>query len=124
MATDGGCPELNGTIYTPRKGNGKPYSNASFMKLCSTDFSDVILSYRSNDILRVRVESLDQCIQICAKYNLSYRVAMAENVPTPGDSLCQAVSLVKRRRFGLLTSPRKSLANNLPTSRTLLLLEE
>ncbi|KAK4647700.1 uncharacterized protein QC761_103685 [Podospora bellae-mahoneyi] len=64
VTTDGGCPELNGTIYTPREGNGKPYSNASFMKLCSTDFSDVILSYRSHDILRVRVESLDQCIQI------------------------------------------------------------
>ncbi|KAK4658679.1 hypothetical protein QC762_103685 [Podospora pseudocomata] len=28
VATDGGCPELNGTIYTPREGNGKPYSNA------------------------------------------------------------------------------------------------
>ncbi|KAK4672510.1 hypothetical protein QC763_103685 [Podospora pseudopauciseta] len=93
VATDGGCPELNGTIYTPREGNGKPYSNASFMKLCSTDFSDVILSYRSHDILRVRVESLDQCIQICAEYNLSYRVALAEMF------LPQGIVFIKLRRW-------------------------
>ncbi|KAK4181326.1 hypothetical protein QBC36DRAFT_306513 [Triangularia setosa] len=96
LATDGGCPGINGTIYTPREGDGKPYANANFLKLCSTDFSDVVLSYRLHDILRVRVETLDQCIQICAEYNLSYHVAIAEGVPPPGNSVCRAVSLKKK----------------------------
>ncbi|KAK0747981.1 hypothetical protein B0T21DRAFT_343694 [Apiosordaria backusii] len=96
LATDGGCPGINGTIYTPREGDGKPYENANFLKLCSTDFSDVVLAYRLHDILRVRVETLDQCIQICAEYNLSYHIAMAEGVPPPGNSFCRAVSLVKK----------------------------
>ncbi|KAH6845643.1 hypothetical protein B0I37DRAFT_417167 [Chaetomium sp. MPI-CAGE-AT-0009] len=98
--TDGGCPDINGSAFTPRDAEGKTIPLGagepaqSFMRYCSTNWPagarwgnpDV------RDIMKVYQPSLEDCIAACASYNVGYKA----NAGGDMTGLCRAVTVVKK----------------------------
>lgn len=101
--TDEGCPNINGTAYTPVDASGKAIqldaggAAQSFLRYCDTNWpagSD----YGNpgiHDIMKMYLPSLEDCITACASYNQNYRANLDRGIGDSGSGLCRAVSIVK-----------------------------
>lgn len=69
------CPSSNNTLYSA--------GGALFRKLCSNDF----LNANSQDVVNQPTDSLNDCIDLCAGYNLDNETAIAAG----RDTVCNAV---------------------------------
>lgn len=102
--TDGGCPDINGSAFTPRDaaGNTIPLSAGepaqSFLRYCSTNWPAGAKFGNPDvrDLMKVYQPSLEDCIAACASYNVNYK-ANAGGDPT---GLCRAVTVVKKGKLG------------------------
>jgi hypothetical protein len=104
---DAGCPNINGTFYTPSDASGKLiaiqsdgiYSDQIFVQLCNTNYPSGAEYGNPGiyDILKMYVPSLEDCITACAYYNRQYQINQAKGVPRTG--LCKSVAIVKAGRL-------------------------
>lgn len=103
--TDEGCPNINGTAYTPVDASGKaiPLSGAaggaaqSFLRYCDTNWPSGpdYGNPRIHDIMKLYLPSLEACITACAAYNFNYEANRAKGIGSQEGGLCRAVSIVK-----------------------------
>ncbi|KAK8863334.1 hypothetical protein PGQ11_009569 [Apiospora arundinis] len=102
--TDGGCPSINGSRYTPPDGAVAGESAArgiilqgqtsaqSFVRLCNTNFSGFRKANPGMvDLLEFFAETFDACMTACAEYNRQYQEH--EQANTSPEGWCKAVSL-------------------------------
>ncbi|KAK3299565.1 uncharacterized protein B0H64DRAFT_355768 [Chaetomium fimeti] len=97
--TDGGCPDINGSSFTPRDASGKtmPLSAGepaqSFLRYCSTNWPSGARYGNPGlrDIMKVYQPSLEDCIAACASYNVNYKANAGGDLT----GLCRAVTVVK-----------------------------
>jgi hypothetical protein len=105
--TDGGCPDINGSSFTPRdaSGNTIPLSAGepaqSFLRYCSTNWPSGAEFGNPDvrDIMKMYQPSLEDCIAACASYNVDYKA----NAGGDSTRLCRAVTVVKKRKLGPLS---------------------
>jgi hypothetical protein len=105
--TDEGCPNINGTAYTPIGPNGKALPLQSggpaqqFLRLCSTNWpaGPAYGNPGVHDIMKMYLPSLEACITACAEYNVNLERNLGQGIGVvAGESgLCRAVSVVKTR---------------------------
>ncbi|KAK4136678.1 hypothetical protein BT67DRAFT_187736 [Trichocladium antarcticum] len=98
--TDGGCPDMDGTAYTPLDAGGRAIAlraggAQAFRRLCATNYPSGALygNPRIHDIVKLWLPSLEACIGACAAYNLAYEANAAGRVAAGG--LCRSVAVVK-----------------------------
>lgn len=95
-----GCPNNNGTSFSPLDAEGKAIplgaGAQSFLRLCNTNWPGGA-TYGNpgvHDIMKVYVPSLEDCITACASYNINYQANA--DIGAAAGGLCRAVSIVKK----------------------------
>ena len=72
------CPSSNNTIYSPAD------SGMGFRKLCRASF----LNSNSPNVVSQQAASLDECIDMCAGYDITNRTAIAAGSSTVCNAVC------------------------------------
>lgn len=106
IPTDGGCPKIDGTDYTPTDGKGKEIPLGAdkvvqtFVRHCETNWpaGGEYGNPRVHDIMKFYVPSLEDCITACASYNRNYEENIARGIGHYEGGLCRAVTVVKTRK--------------------------
>jgi hypothetical protein len=75
------CPSSNNTLYSA--------GGALFRKLCSNDF----LNAKSQDVVNQPTGSLNDCINLCAGYNLDNETAIASGRETVCNAVCRRATI-------------------------------
>lgn len=99
--TDGGCPGINQTTYTPTNAGGKGMAVGNgdaqvFRQLCEVNYPSGAAYGNPGlyDILKVYVPSFEECMALCAAHNQAYSVNLANgNVRSGG--YCRSVAMIK-----------------------------
>jgi hypothetical protein len=76
------CPSSNNTLYNAE--------GALFRKLCSNNF----LNANSQDVVNEPANSLNDCINFCAAYNLNNETAIAAGTDTVCNAVCWRATIV------------------------------
>lgn len=98
--TDGGCPRINGSTYTPTDADGSQIVPPGgqepqiFQVLCDTNYPSgaVYGNPTAFDLLKLYTATLDDCITACAAWNLAYPNSGLTDGAT-GE--CRGVALIK-----------------------------
>ncbi|KAJ8130957.1 hypothetical protein O1611_g2666 [Lasiodiplodia mahajangana] len=96
--TDGGCPVINGTTYTPHNSTGGTISLGdgtapqSFVQVCDTNWPAGEGNGNPNvvDLLVAYLPTLEDCAALCAQYNVAHRL----NGGATG-GYCRSVNILK-----------------------------
>ncbi|KAL2882867.1 hypothetical protein SGCOL_001557 [Colletotrichum sp. CLE4] len=100
--TDGGCPSINTTTYTPTDADGKAtkigtgYSTQTFRQLCEVNYPSGA-AYGNPalyDILKVYVSTFEECMALCAAHNQAYGSNLASGDVKAG-GYCRSVAMIK-----------------------------
>ncbi|KAK4147862.1 uncharacterized protein C8A04DRAFT_24421 [Dichotomopilus funicola] len=102
--SDGGCPGVNGTAFTPLDAHGKPMPIAAngpgqtFRRLCRTNWPSGHQYHNPGiyDIIKLYLPSLDDCITACAAYNVNFLSNKAAGNGISAGGLCTAVTIIKK----------------------------
>lgn len=78
------CPSSNGTFL---KISPSPSNPMTFLKLCSTTFTNANSDPNTQNVVRTETTSLDDCIGLCGAYN----EANKEGVNNGSENACNAV---------------------------------
>ncbi|KAK8129352.1 hypothetical protein PG999_001732 [Apiospora kogelbergensis] len=102
IPTDGGCPTINGSRYTPPDNAGAGEKGAgitlqgqtaaqSFVRLCNTNYSGFKKANPGMvDLLEFFAKTFDSCMTACAEYNRQYQESAKADAKPEG--WCKAVS--------------------------------
>ncbi|KAI1764431.1 hypothetical protein GGR53DRAFT_466413 [Hypoxylon sp. FL1150] len=99
LPSDSGCPQIDGTTYTPYAVDGKPFSFKggsslqNFQQKCYTNFVSSTAA-QTHDILKIFMPTLENCMMTCAAYNAAYWANLNNNVAV-GGGYCVGVTLEK-----------------------------
>ncbi|OHF01149.1 hypothetical protein CORC01_03463 [Colletotrichum orchidophilum] len=103
--TDGGCPYINTTTYTPTDGSGNAMKVSSgsgsgsaqlFRQLCEVNYPSGA-AYGNPalyDIMKVYVSTFEECMALCAAYNQAYGSNLA-NGDVKSGGYCRSVAMIK-----------------------------
>ncbi|EXF78929.1 hypothetical protein CFIO01_09940 [Colletotrichum fioriniae PJ7] len=100
--TDGGCPSINTTTYTPTDAGGNAmkigsgYSTQTFRQLCEVNYPSGA-AYGNPalyDILKVYVSTFEECMALCAAHNQAYGSNLASGDVKAG-GYCRSVAMIK-----------------------------
>ncbi|KAK8024796.1 hypothetical protein PG990_002619 [Apiospora arundinis] len=109
---DGGCPIINGTLFTPKGvANGTATENITlqgqvaaqtFVQLCETDFPEGDANPGLRDLYTLYVTTFEECMTTCAEYNRQFqqlRIKTQGRNGTGEDWYCLAASIVKEGEY-------------------------
>lgn len=96
--TDGGCPAINGTTYTPLNSTGGAISidttatSQSFIEVCDVNWPQGEPNGNPYvvDIMSLYLSSLEDCMTACAEYNVGHASNGGSNT-----MYCRSVSILK-----------------------------
>ncbi|KAK6844245.1 hypothetical protein PG995_014355 [Apiospora arundinis] len=105
---DGGCPSINGTLFTPKRvANSTATENITlqgqvaaqtFVQLCETDFPEGDTNPGLHDLYTLYVTTFEECMTTCAEYNRQFQqlqIKTRGRNNTGEDWYCLAASIVK-----------------------------
>nr|XP_036578015.1 uncharacterized protein CTRU02_12077 [Colletotrichum truncatum]KAF6785145.1 hypothetical protein CTRU02_12077 [Colletotrichum truncatum] len=99
--TDGGCPGINMTTYTPTNAESKAItvnggSAQTFRQLCEVNYASGATwgNPDIHDILKTYVSTFEQCMTLCASYNVQYADNL-KNGRVSGGGWCRSVAMIK-----------------------------
>ncbi|KAF6818139.1 hypothetical protein CSOJ01_02020 [Colletotrichum sojae] len=100
--TDGGCPSINMTTYTPTDASGKPIGidsgqAQSFRQLCEVNYPSGASWGNPDlyDILKIYVSTFEECMTLCASHNQAYALNLAAGRVASG-GYCRSVAMIKQ----------------------------
>lgn len=96
--TDGGCPSINGTTYTPLNSTGGPIATTtegdamSFVEVCDMNWPAGEGNGNAGvvDIMSLYLPSLEDCMTACAQYNVGHAANGGEST-----GYCGSVAILK-----------------------------
>ncbi|KAF9876723.1 hypothetical protein CkaCkLH20_05569 [Colletotrichum karsti] len=99
--TDGGCPKINSTNFTPTDASGEAMGLSSgagqtFRQLCEVNYPSGAAYGNPGiyDILKAYVSTFDECMTLCAAHNQAYYLNLSNgNVGKGG--FCRSVAMIK-----------------------------
>uniref|UniRef100_L2G489 Uncharacterized protein n=1 Tax=Colletotrichum fructicola (strain Nara gc5) TaxID=1213859 RepID=L2G489_COLFN len=99
--TDGGCPKINSTTFTPLDAIGAviDLSNGqgqTFRQLCEVNYPGGAAYGNPGiyDILKAYVSTFDECMTLCAAYNQAYYTNLGNGDVAKG-GYCRSVAMIK-----------------------------
>ncbi|OBR10348.1 hypothetical protein CH63R_06040 [Colletotrichum higginsianum IMI 349063] len=100
--TDGGCPSINQTAYTPTDANGDAMrvgsgSAQTFQQLCEVNYPSGAAwgNPALYDILKVYVPAFEDCMALCAAHNQAYNRNLANGAVVSAGGYCRSVAMIK-----------------------------
>ncbi|TDZ68113.1 hypothetical protein CTRI78_v002392 [Colletotrichum trifolii] len=100
--TDGGCPQINQTTYTPTDAEGKTFTSSgtsqqSFRQLCEVNYPSGAAWGNPDvyDILQTYVSTFEECMTLCAAYNRAYAANLARAAVVGSEGFCRSVAMIK-----------------------------